>query len=59
MNFVKEAAMTKLYSSQVAERVASMAVEIFGGYGYTRMFPIEKLLRDMRLLRIYEGTSEI
>jgi len=59
MNFVKEAAMTKLYASQVAERVASMAVEVFGGYGYTKDYPVEKYFRDAKIGKIYEGTSNM
>ena len=46
MNFLKEAAMTKLFSSQVAERVASLAIEIYGGYGFTKDYPVEKYYRD-------------
>jgi alkylation response protein AidB-like acyl-CoA dehydrogenase len=57
--FLKEAAMTKLYGSQVAERVASQAVEIFGGYGYTKDYPVEKFFRDSKIGSIYEGTSNI
>jgi butyryl-CoA dehydrogenase/short/branched chain acyl-CoA dehydrogenase len=57
--FLKEAAMTKLYASQVAERVASQAVEIFGGYGYTKDYPVEKYFRDSKIGSIYEGTSNM
>jgi len=57
--FLKEAAMTKLYGSQVAERVASLAVEIFGGVGFTKDYPIEKFFRDSKIGSIYEGTSNI
>ncbi len=57
--FLKEAAMTKLFSSQVAERVASQAVEIFGGVGFTKDYPIEKYYRDAKIGSIYEGTSNI
>src|SRR6266511_375728 len=57
--FLKEAAMTKLYGSQVAERVASQAVEIFGGVGFTKDYPIEKFFRDSKIGSIYEGTSNI
>lgn len=56
-NFVKEAAMAKFHSSQVAERVASLAVEVFGGYGFTKDYPVEKLYRDAKIGKIYEGTS--
>jgi alkylation response protein AidB-like acyl-CoA dehydrogenase len=55
--FLKEAAMAKYFSSQVAERVASEAVEIFGGYGFTKDYPVEKYLRDSKIGKIYEGTS--
>lgn len=57
--FLKEAAMAKLFSSQVAERVTSAAVEIFGGYGYTRDYPVEKFYRDAKIGKIYEGTSNM
>jgi len=59
MNFVKEAAMTKLFCSQVAERVASLAVEIYGGYGFTKDYPVEKYFRDSKIGKIYEGTSNM
>ena len=59
MNFVKEAAMTKLYCSQVAERVASLCVEIYGGYGFTKDYPVEKYFRDSKIGKIYEGTSNM
>jgi alkylation response protein AidB-like acyl-CoA dehydrogenase len=59
MNFVKEAAMTKLYASQVAERVASLAIEIYGGYGFTKDYPVEKYWRDSKIGKIYEGTSNM
>ena len=55
--FLKEAAMAKYYASQVAERIASEAIEIFGGYGYTRDYPVEKFYRDAKIGKIYEGTS--
>ncbi|KAJ3056247.1 hypothetical protein HK097_007607 [Rhizophlyctis rosea] len=58
-DFVMEAAMAKLYSSQVAERAASRAVEWVGGVGFTREFPIEKFYRDCKIGAIYEGTSNI
>jgi butyryl-CoA dehydrogenase/short/branched chain acyl-CoA dehydrogenase len=51
--------MTKLYSSQVAERVASQAVEIYGGYGFTKDYPVEKFFRDSKIGSIYEGTSNM
>jgi len=59
MNFVKEAAMTKLFASQVAERVCSLAVEIYGGYGFTKDYPVEKYYRDVKIGKIYEGTSNM
>jgi short/branched chain acyl-CoA dehydrogenase len=57
--FLKEAAMAKYFSSQVAETVASRAVEIFGGVGFTKDYPVEKLYRDAKIGRIYEGTSNL
>jgi len=59
MNFVKEAAMAKLFASQVAERVTSLCVEIYGGYGFTRDYPVEKYWRDSKIGKIYEGTSNM
>jgi len=58
-NVTKEAAMAKYYSSEVAVRVSTDAVQIFGGYGYTKDFPVEKYYRDSKLCTIGEGTSEI
>jgi len=55
--FVKEAAMAKLYASEAAERITSAALEIFGGYGYTTDYPVEKYYRDAKIGKIYEGTS--
>jgi short/branched chain acyl-CoA dehydrogenase len=57
--FVTEAAMAKYFASQVAETVASRAVEIFGGVGFTKDYPVEKLYRDAKIGRIYEGTSNM
>ncbi len=57
--FVKEAAMTKYFVSQVAEHVASECVELFGGYGFVKDYPVEKLYRDAKIGRIYEGTSNM
>jgi len=57
--FVTEAAMCKYFASQVAERVASRAVEVLGGVGFTKDYPVEKLYRDAKIGRIYEGTSNI
>jgi alkylation response protein AidB-like acyl-CoA dehydrogenase len=59
MPFVKEAAMAKLFSSQVAERVTSLAIEIYGGYGFTKDYPVEKYWRDAKIGKIYEGTSNM
>lgn len=55
----KEGAMAKLFSSQVCERVTSLCVELFGGYGYTKDFPVEKFYRDAKIGTIYEGTSNM
>jgi alkylation response protein AidB-like acyl-CoA dehydrogenase len=57
--FLQEAAMCKLYSSQVAERVTSIAVQLYGGYGYVKDYPVEKLYRDAKIGQIYEGTSNM
>jgi alkylation response protein AidB-like acyl-CoA dehydrogenase len=57
MPFRKEAAMCKYFASQVAERVASLAIEVFGGVGFVRDYPVEKLYRDAKIGKIYEGTS--
>ena len=59
INFVKEAAMAKLYSSRVAERVTSKAIELYGGYGYVKDYPVEKYWRDSKIGAIYEGTSNM
>ncbi|HTK96049.1 MAG TPA: acyl-CoA dehydrogenase [Terriglobales bacterium] len=59
MDFVKEAAMVKLFASQVAERVTSLAIEIYGGYGFTKDYPVEKYWRDSKIGKIYEGTSNM
>lgn len=58
-DIVKEGAMAKLFSSQVCERVTSLCVELFGGYGYTKDFPVEKFYRDAKIGTIYEGTSNM
>ena len=58
-DFVKEAAMTKLFTSQVAEHVTSQVVELYGGYGYTKDYPAEKYYRDAKIGKIYEGTSNM
>ncbi|MDX6497322.1 MAG: hypothetical protein QOG23_582 [Blastocatellia bacterium] len=58
-NFVKEAAMAKLYSSRAAERITSKAIELYGGYGYVKDYPVEKYWRDSKIGAIYEGTSNM
>ncbi len=58
-NFVKEAAMAKLYSSRAAERIASKAIELYGGYGFVKDYPVEKYWRDSKIGAIYEGTSNM
>jgi len=57
--FLREAAMCKLFASEVAERVASLAVNLFGGYGFVKDYPVEKLYRDAKIGQIYEGTSNL
>jgi len=57
--FLNEAAMCKLFSSEVAERIASLAVNLFGGYGFVKDYPVEKLYRDAKIGQIYEGTSNL
>jgi alkylation response protein AidB-like acyl-CoA dehydrogenase len=56
---LKEAAMAKLFASEMAERVCSDAIQIHGGYGYLSDFPVERIYRDVRVCQIYEGTSEV
>src|SRR6266481_9003079 len=58
-NFVKEAAMAKLYSSRAAERITSKAIDLYGGYGYVKDYPVEKFWRDSKIGAIYEGTSNM
>jgi alkylation response protein AidB-like acyl-CoA dehydrogenase len=55
----KESAMSKLYCSEVAMEVTTDAVQIFGGYGYMREYPVEKMMRDAKITTLYEGTSQI
>jgi alkylation response protein AidB-like acyl-CoA dehydrogenase len=57
--FLREAAICKIFSSEVAEHASSMAVQLFGGYGYTKDYPVEKLYRDAKIGQIYEGTSNM
>ena len=56
---LKEAAMAKLFASEMAERVVSDAMQVFGGYGYVADFPVERIYRDVRVCQIYEGTSDV
>ncbi|MFL5578652.1 MAG: acyl-CoA dehydrogenase family protein [Gemmatimonadaceae bacterium] len=58
-DIAREGAMAKLYASQVCERVTSLCVELFGGYGYTKEYPVEKFYRDAKIGTIYEGTSNM
>ncbi|HXE30254.1 MAG TPA: acyl-CoA dehydrogenase [Terriglobales bacterium] len=58
-DFIKEAAMAKYYASQAAEHVASLAVEVYGGYGFVKDYPVEKYYRDAKIGKIYEGTSNL
>ena len=57
--FSREASIAKLWASEKAYRVCDQAIQIHGGYGYIRDFPVERHLRDARVTRIYEGTSEV
>lgn len=56
---LKEAAMAKLFASEMAERVCSATIQTLGGYGYVRDFPVERIYRDVRVCQIYEGTSDV
>ena len=57
--FLTQAAMAKLFSSETAQRVASRCIDLFGGYGFTKEYPVEKLYRDSKIGTIYEGTSNM
>jgi butyryl-CoA dehydrogenase len=57
--YSKEAAMAKLFASDVANQVCREAVQLMGGYGYCREYPVERALRDAKITEIYEGTSEV
>ena len=57
--FTKEAAMAKLYASEVAMDVTTKCVQIYGGYGYNREYPMERMMRDAKITEIYEGTSQV
>ena len=59
MPFTKEAAIAKLFASETAMRITTKAVQMFGGYGYTKDYPVERMMRDAKITEIYEGTSEI
>jgi len=59
LKYSKEAAMAKLLASDTAMKVTTDALQLFGGYGYTREYPIERMLRDAKITEIYEGTSEV
>ncbi len=56
---LKQASMAKLFASEAAERICSAAIQVLGGYGYLRDFPLERIARDVRVAQIYEGTSDI
>lgn len=58
-NYSTEAAMAKLFASETAMSVTTMAVQLYGGYGYTREYPVERMMRDAKITEIYEGTSEV
>ena len=58
-NYAPLAAMCKYFASDVANEVTRMAVQLFGGYGYTREYPVERMMRDAKITEIYEGTSEV
>ena len=57
--YAKESAIAKCYASDIAMEVSSEAIQMFGGYGYSREYPVEKLLRDAKIFQIFEGTNEI
>ena len=57
--FLREAAMAKLYASEMAQRVTSTCIDLHGGYGFTREYPVEKFYRDAKIGTIYEGTSNM
>lgn len=59
LSFSKESAMAKLFASEAATRVTDLAVQVHGGYGYSKSYPVERYYRDARVTRIYEGTSEV
>ena len=59
LNYSMESAIAKCYASDIAMQVASDGIQAFGGYGYSREYPVEKLLRDAKIFQIFEGTNEI
>ena len=59
INYTRQASMAKLYASEMVNRVTAKAVQLHGGYGYIREYPVERMYRDARVFTIYEGTSEI
>jgi alkylation response protein AidB-like acyl-CoA dehydrogenase len=59
LSYSQQSAMAKLMASETAMRVTTQAVQILGGYGYTRDFPVERMMRDAKITEIYEGTSEV
>jgi len=59
MPYLKEAAAAKLLASEAAERVTSQVINLYGGYGFTKEYPVEKLFRDAKIGQIYEGTSNM
>ena len=59
MEYSKEAAMAKCYAADVAMQVTTDAVQVMGGYGYSREYPVEKMMRDAKIMQIYEGTNQI
>ena len=58
-SYSDQAAMAKLFASETAREVTWRAVQLFGGYGYTRDYPVERMMRDAKITEIYEGTSEV
>ena len=59
LEFSKEATMAKCYAADVAMQVTTDAVQVMGGYGYSREYPVEKMMRDAKIMQIYEGTNQI
>ena len=58
-DIAREGAMAKLYASQMCERVTSLCVELFGGYGYCKDYRVERLMRDAKITQIWEGTNQV